>query len=308
MSKAGDDVVYSRNRDVWEKLPRGCAILRIERPDQPPMLQWAVRANRKFTGHEDDEGSADASMYTVDNGAGEATNCLISLKENGQVFHVAARYLHDSVSPSSQDQKQTSNPGETEPPKLLVMFGSKKVHLAVEWNENTEAFLSSLAAYQDKRYKLVIAMAQTIQPLLTHEHLDFLAVHRLVVNSEYCLPVSSGPIDNSKIHNISTPHAYFFSLTVNFLPNPRFPPGLELCVDPLWAWRLMKVWNWSVVQYFGCALSELSRTKDLIGHLAGIEGAVVYHGNSLGNLTKTIIKTKPHWYVYVYVSMECACG
>jgi hypothetical protein len=54
-SKRGDDYVYSHNRAVWEYVPRGCALLRVRAPASAggkTYLRWALRANRKFTGHE----------------------------------------------------------------------------------------------------------------------------------------------------------------------------------------------------------------------------------------------------------------
>lgn len=61
---------YEQNPDIWEKVPRGCAIFvaydtRKERwAEGSYHMCWAVRANKKFTGHEDEE-AGDSKLSVV---------------------------------------------------------------------------------------------------------------------------------------------------------------------------------------------------------------------------------------------------
>lgn len=177
-SPRGDDMVYERNPKVWKKVPRGCAILNLVGPKGEKKVMWAVRANRKFTGHED-EGTSNASLYTI--WGPKADTILVTLKENGQVCHVAARTVSLDLS--------TGGTAET----LLLFFGSKKVHLTIPYNESPAKMQASLDTFSMDRHRLVNRMARIVLPYLNKERLLFLAQHRLVVNSEVILPSSTGP-------------------------------------------------------------------------------------------------------------------
>lgn len=102
-----DDELYEKHHDVWEMLPRGCSMLEITGPNGAVQRYWISRANRKFTGNED-EGDFDSLLYRTNDKP--ATKALVTLKENGQVLHLAARYV------SFGDKRLT-----------LVVVGSKKV-------------------------------------------------------------------------------------------------------------------------------------------------------------------------------------
>jgi hypothetical protein len=38
-----DDEIYAAHHDVWERVPRGCAVLRITAPSGKQQLMWAMR-------------------------------------------------------------------------------------------------------------------------------------------------------------------------------------------------------------------------------------------------------------------------
>jgi hypothetical protein len=214
-SQQGDDWVYSQHPKVWKWIPRGCAMLRVTGPDDRIHLRWAVRSNRKFTGHEDEGVSMDSKLYTVTAGSDAAPDrAVITLKENGSVIHVAAR---DIV---IDKHKAT-----------MVFIGSKKVHIGVTWTNDRAKFEAGVALFTNaQRHDLVGDMARTVYSLLNDKLIRFLADNRLVINSEFLSPSGSGPIDNLAVHGLKEATPFAFSM-VNY-PNRHctFSPSSHLLV------------------------------------------------------------------------------
>eukprot|EP00808_Paulinella_micropora_P004269 g68956.t1 len=278
----GDDWVYQTQHDVWENVPRGCAMLQLGSPNGTTRHMWAVRANRKFTGHED-EGKVDAALYTVP--GPPCSHILVTLKENGQVCHVAARRV------TVGDCAVT-----------LLILGSKKVHVVVPFSRNREEMLAAMQRYDNPaRYDLVRTMAETAVRFITEQLVDFLAAHRLVINSELILPSSTGPIDNATLHGVQTPLPMAFSLTVNML-HP--PPGLELCANPIYSLQFFQEWGWHSVAAFLILSSEGKQVKQDIAKLPALEGAVLYHMNANG--VAQLEKAKAGGYVVIRALREKA--
>jgi len=287
-----DDEVFSKHRDVWERITRGCAVLRLipATAGAPPILRWAIRANNKFTGHED-EGSNVVSveqgkLYCVDNGAGPATHVLVSHKSNGSVLHLAAR---DIDIPGAGRVR-------------WAFLGSKKVHAGAVWEsasgaqgwaEKMRSFVSG-----EGRYEYVSEMLDIVVPHLAADKaraelvLSSLAALRLTINAEYVSSVGTGPTDNRSIYGMSdvngagdaaaSKDAFGFVLTFNVL---SVAPGVELGLDPLYGLWLLKVrWGFKVVSAFDIPLSELGVAKRAVTSLPDVEGAVLYYGNERGTL------------------------
>ena len=210
-----DDEMYSRNHNIWLQLTRGCAMLLITHPDGSQQYYWAVRANRKFTGHEDDS-SCDSALYTIEGPPAEYA--VITLKENGQVVHLSAREVTF---------------GETK--KIFVFLGSKHVHLGIPFTNDRAEFLRLVRLFVDSRHALVHDMAAAIVDYVTEDLVKFLAEYHLVLNSEHVKPVSSGPIDNRRVHHLQKEMAFAFSFTVNALHPPK---GMELCLEPLYSFKV----------------------------------------------------------------------
>jgi len=154
----------------------------------------------------------------------------VTIKENGQVVHVAARHI------TIEGQQHT-----------LLFLGSKKVHVALPWSvaaerktggddakrqAAVEAALQSYAHQPDHaRHELVDDMAKATLALITPALVAFLAENRLVLNAEYLVPTGSGPIDNRVVHGLERPEPFAFALTFNVL-EPL--DATALCVDPLY--------------------------------------------------------------------------
>ena len=305
----GDDAVYASNPEIWNRVPRGCALLQFEKIDDPKLVYmfWAVRANKKFSGHEDDC-SEDNSLYHANsNSNAPITEILISQKENGCVVHVSARVIQ--------------LPGMKNPVKLLIV-GSKKVHIAVELPETLEQLDLILKSRASKpvrvsrskkpvqenvsamidnneddeiseRESLASDMMRTVFELVIRKVsgfgvgpveektlFDFLAEHYLVLNAEMIDPEGSGPIDNRTLHGINRPTPIFFSLVFNLESDSQTDE--TLCVEPVLAFAVMKNFGWKCCEHFVIPADRASEIRNLVGSLPGIEGCVFYHMNEIG--------------------------
>jgi len=263
-----DDVIYEKHRDVWERVTRGCALIRIAlKQGGEPILRWAVRANRKFTGHED-ESNADAHLYCI-RGGPPVNRCVVSHKCNGSVLHLAARdILIDG--------------------KLVrwIMLGSKKVHVAAVWSAQggVDDWLTKMKHYTAERHAYVNEMTELVASRLRQRGeliLSSLARYRLTLNAEYISSVGSGPVDNSRLHHLPADgnEAMAFMLTFNQL-HPG--PGCELGLEMMFGLFLMHQWGFQTVSAFTIPINELAAVKSSISHLPDVEGAVLYYFNEQG--------------------------
>jgi hypothetical protein len=216
-------------------------MLKVTGPNNKVHLRWAIRANRKFTGHEDEE-TNDSSLYTIWGPRAQHAvtffrftwTCppfalvlidffclvfqIVTVKENGMAFHLSARQIEI-------DERKVT----------LVFLGSKKVHMACEWNDDAGEFkkkITTLVASNLNRYKFVSGMVDSVlnHKIINVDLVKFLATNRLVLCCEYIEPVGGGPINNALVHNISQPIPMAFSLVFNVLKNVL---GAELCLDPV---------------------------------------------------------------------------
>lgn len=156
---------------------------------------------------------------------------LFSVKENGSACHISCRTI------SIQGKDCT-----------LLFCGSKKVHMAFEWTEDAQELERVMLKYgAGGRFDLVVTMLLAVHPLLVQrpEALYFLDEHRLVMNGEFLLPRSSGPVDNGTVHGLKQPTLFCFSLVVNQEACIR---GLELCVEPVYALEQMNSWGFRTVK------------------------------------------------------------
>lgn len=281
-----DDEIFEKHRDVWERITRGCAVLRLTPTaaagmGAQPILRWAVRANRKFTGHEDEsEVALDGALYCVDDCGVPATQVVVSHKCNGSVLHLAARDL------TLWGQAQVTR---------WVFLGSKKVHVGCTWNRSAashtaavEDWLTKMRLFAADRHEYVSEMVDYIAPLLRapkqgSRMLDALARFRLVINAEYVSSVGTGPTDNARIYNLpsdaSSRRAFGFMLTLNTL-SPSAESGLQLCVDFMYALWMLREWGVDTVSAFVIPLEGLPQAKAAVIPLQDIEGAVLYYSNA----------------------------
>lgn len=314
-SRMGDDYVYSNDDEVWRRLPRGCAIIVFtELASDNVTMRWAVRANRKFTGHED-EGRASAQLYFLNREAeeGEATDdalagghCILSIKENGSVLHLSARHV-------TLSQKEHAT---------VVCVGSKKVHAMYVWDhvgaggetngtetedehrrDRVRQATKCVVENNPARNTLVGEMTNAVLPLLASPVVHFLAKHRLVANAEFLVPSGTGPVDNQRLHGLTQPRPVFFSMVVNA---EQVAPGLELCLSPLFAFHLFRKWGWSEVGFVVCGRGpSLVAGKHCISGLAHAEGAVVYHLDRQ-RIVRQLEKVKASGYVLARALREKA--
>lgn len=280
-------MIYSENRDVWENLPRGCALLRVATPARRQLL-WGVRANRKFTGQEDEAAGAEAS-YRIE--GPPAQHVVVALKENGQASHLGVR----RVAVNGRAER-------------VVVVGSKHVHLAVAWTPDLAEFRRRVSLFEPAaRYELAREMALTLHPLLTEEVLALLERNRLVLNSEYVVPVGSGPINNLLLHGMAagdSPAHFAFSLVANQWR--RVPAGMALCVDPVFALRSLAALGLRTVRWFVVAASLVPEVRQRVAALPGAEGAVLYYANAEGVVM--LEKAKAVSYVVVRAVREKVRG
>lgn len=276
--KYGDDNTYAQNKKVWENVPRGCVIVKIEDTDGTIWYEHALLANRKFTGHEDDE-SCSASLYSLkdeEDIAYEANTVCITLKGNGCVFHV-------SVKKHGKHKR--------------VYFGSKKVHCSLPADvfadeETLDKALEELSNNTTQPFSLPVQMMQAVRHQMTPEFIDWLAENQYVVNGEYLVPHGPGPISN---HELEQPIVRFFSVTHNF-------PTDELCVSPLQAFRMLASFGLNTMPYKLVSISELAKEKSKVMNLQGIEGAVLYY--LLDGRVIQLEKVKTAWYFIVRAIRE----
>jgi hypothetical protein len=89
-----DDIIYSNHRTIWEKITRGTAIIQFKDNRTNEIIsRWLIRANRKFTGHEDED-SHDSKLYCIPyNNNEKPIGAVVTLKENGSVLHLSARNI-----------------------------------------------------------------------------------------------------------------------------------------------------------------------------------------------------------------------
>lgn len=287
-SAMGDDIIYEKYHDVWEKLPRGCAMVQIKhKTSGETLLFWGARANRKFTGHED-EGATDSALYTVDTGS-SAEHALVTLKENGQVLHLAVRTV-----------SLPKNGGKVS----LLIVGSKKVHAVLPLLNDWKEMGRRLRLYEPQaRYGLVADMFDACEKHVSSELLSFLDINSLVLNSEFVVPSGSGPVDNTQIHSIKEPTPFGFCFSVNRLACPR---GTELCINPVYGLKKLKELGFPAVSGFLVPVEELENAKRKIAHLPVVEGGVVYHISSNG--TTRLEKAKASGYVVVRAIREKVKG
>jgi hypothetical protein len=262
-----DDEVFEKHRDVWERITRGCAVIKINVKDAAePVWRWAVRANRKFTGHEDDATvAADAKLYCV---PGVAESVVVSHKANGSVLHLAARDIH--ITPSLTTR--------------WVFLGSKKVHVGAIWNGSTQDWAKKMALFKEARHEYVSEMVKYIEPHLQARGaliLETLARFRLVVNAEYVSAIGTGPTDNERIYALQADarEAYGFMFTFNTLCPAA---GCELGLDMMSGLRLLHKLGFTTVAAFHIPLSDLPRAKATVIPLEDIEGAVLYYSSKAG--------------------------
>lgn len=262
-------------------------MLRIKSPTSGSHLRWAIRANRKFTGHEDD-GDGDAALYTVKGST--PTHAVVTVKENGMTFHLSARLL-------TLDNRTLT----------LVMIGSKKVHFAAEWNKNAENFFAkaSQLVSQAERYTVVRAMLNSLQnsPRVVASFdslVTYLCTNRLVLCAEYVEPVGSGPIDNRKLHGLKDSAVTFgFSLVPNVLKAPK---GCELSLDPIYSLVTLQSFGLNTVAYVRIPLTAVNRAKNLVSQLPCLEGAVIYYCGADGVIQ--LEKSKSIDYIIVRAARE----
>lgn len=303
-----DDSIYSSNREIWLKISRGTAIIQFKNIVSNEIIsKWLVRANRKFTGHEDD-GEGDAKLYCIDS-AHKPIAALITLKANGSVMHLSARTV--------QYENQQFQ---------IIGLGSKKVHLALVWSGDFEDAWKQIQFYSADRYELVAEMADSIKHILSNKLVNFLAQHRLVINSEFVNPISSGPIDSVKVHQIqhSTPFAFGMTFSQLYtkkqpmnavktssssnsttaLSNEEYESGCDLCLHPAYSLQLLRSFGFEVVHHFAVPYSDLDSIKSTIAKLPDIEGSVVYHYNEFGVVQ--LEKAKSGGYVVIRAFREKA--
>lgn len=281
----GDDEIYASNPEVWRNIPRGCAMIKIVTAKGEEVLRWGVRANRKFTGHEDEE-SSNAHQFLIPTESKEEAWTVATIKENGCVVHIGAREI-------TVDGKLFT----------VLIVGSKKVHIAVKWVEDDVEFMKNAEMFVDaKRYELARDMLKSVKSYLSTKVVHFLSVNRLVINAEYIVPVGSGPINNRLLHGITQPTPFAFSLVFN---TNLSVPGAELCLNPIYAIDLLQSWGWNVVKYFPCRAASLDALKTVICGLPVVEGCVVYHLNPAFE-TIELEKVKSAGYVVVRAIREKA--
>jgi hypothetical protein len=289
-----DDEIYSNHREIWENITRGTAIIQLNQGGNVVISRWLVRANRKFTGHEDME-SSDAGLYCVPS-KHPAIAAIVTLKANGSVLHLSSRTITLPNNKSVQ----------------LIGLGSKKVHLAVFWDNDLSSFKQQISYYSAERHELVNEMGAALQNLLTRKLVDFLADNRLVINCEFVSPVSSGPINNKELYNLNQSTPYAFAITFNQLhtkqlhnnKNEELESGCDLCLHPAYSLALLKEFGFETVKYFVIPYSELDSMKLLVSKLPDIEGSVIYHYNEFGVIQ--LEKAKSGGYVVVRAFREKA--
>ena len=297
-----DDEVFAQHRDVWEKITRGCAVIRLHPTAEAgagagavPIVRWAVRANRKFTGHEDEnQVQLDGKLYVVDHGAGPATHVVVSHKCNGSVLHLAAR---DIVLWGAADAV----------PSRWVFLGSKKVHVGAVWNAKggVQDWLAKMACFHAARHEVVSEMVGFVAPKLAAKAdliLASLARWRLVINAEYVSSIGTGPTDNQRIYGLGCDarESFGFLLTSNAL-SPQ--GGLGLGLDFMYGLRLLASWGFATVSAFLIPLQDLAQAKAAVIPLPDIEGAVLYYADVRGHIL-SLEKWKSSNYVIVRAVRE----
>lgn len=296
-----DDEVFAEHRDVWEKITRGCAVIRLHPTpaagvNATPIMRWAVRANRKFTGHEDEnEVALDGKLYVVDHGVGSSTQVVVSHKCNGSVLHLAAR-----------DINLWGNSKETN--SRWVFLGSKKVHVGAIWNpiSGVQDWLKKMSCFTQDRHEYVSEMVTFIAPKLSSHGeliLASLAKWRLVINAEYVSSVGTGPTDNQRIYGLSSADAresFAFLLTSNTL---RPLGGMELGLEVIYGMKLMNSWTFATVSAFLIPIEKLPLVKSEVIPLQDIEGAVLYYYDKSSQIL-SLEKWKSSNYVIVRAVRE----
>ena len=271
-----DDEIFSSNRTVWERITRGCAVLKLITHTGETIYRWAVRANKKFTGHEDEAAVSDSKLYCI--GGDQATSVVVSHKCNGSVLHLSARDI-------------TLSTGET---MRWVFLGSKKVHVGAVWNNEKNSkgssgvvdWMEKMKVFHAERHEYVSEMVQYIQPHLADTKraqliLDSLALFRLTLNAEYISSIGTGPTDNEAIYGLKADgrEAFAFMLTFNTMIPSH---GCELGLDMLFGLYLMHQWGFKTVSAFEIKITELSQMKAQVTTLPDVEGAVLYYSNADG--------------------------
>ncbi|KAK7195346.1 hypothetical protein NESM_000461100 [Novymonas esmeraldas] len=160
-----DDVVYSKHRDVWERLPRGNARVYV-RTDSAGggagtagagdrfALVGAANGLRKF-GYDD-------STY----GYPDAVDTVIAVeKENGECGHLSAFTLPPSAEETSGDMPSHGAAAPSRDSSRFWVVGSKNVHIVVDYAVSEEGlrYYGSLG----RRYTYAIKIARLWRALLT---------------------------------------------------------------------------------------------------------------------------------------------
>lgn len=191
----------------------------------------------------------------------------------------------------------------TDQEQKYLFLGSKKVHICLPWLGSVKKLIEDAQITypaNETRFALVHDMVAAISRFISEELVDFLVEHHLVINSEFLCPVSSGPINNSLLHDLKNNTSYVFSLTVNDLQTPA---GLELCLNPIFTLDFLKrKFQLQTVQFFVISQKNLEQVKNQITDLTDVEGAVLYHLNDNGVIE--LEKVKSRGYVLVRAFRE----
>lgn len=145
-----DDIVYSKHREVWERLPRGNARVYTQlAPGGPYTLVGAVNGLRKF-GYNDSDYGYPAAVKTV----------VAVEKENGECGHLSAFVLPPHVSGNAQHSEEAA----TNTSNRFWIVGSKNVHVVLDYDVS-ETCLNYYSAL-GRRYCYAIKIARLWKAML----------------------------------------------------------------------------------------------------------------------------------------------
>lgn len=146
-----DDIVYSKHREVWERLPRGNARVYVRNTEEAGSaykLVGAANGLRKF-GYSDSDYGYPADVKTV----------IAIEKENGECGHIAAFTLPRSAATADAHRAE-----EDDTSNRFWIVGSKNVHVVLDY-AISEACLAYYAGL-GRRYTYAVKIARLWRSML----------------------------------------------------------------------------------------------------------------------------------------------
>eukprot|EP01100_Stratorugosa_tubuloviscum_P016078 TRINITY_DN994_c2_g1_i2.p1 TRINITY_DN994_c2_g1~~TRINITY_DN994_c2_g1_i2.p1 ORF type:complete len:380 (-),score=172.42 TRINITY_DN994_c2_g1_i2:86-1225(-) len=285
-----DEIAYSQNREIWEKVPRGLGYVELKNKKNSESITFpAVFALRKFTGELDDDETQEVvsdknfpPFFTQP--ITNATNIFVTEKANGEAAHFSCIRLFEGNYP------------------YLCAIGSKNIHafISSDYLKSKELFDQALALHLAPRFTFANYVLQTIFELFqkigqenTDRFLEYVATNFYTAFFELLQPqyqhVEYFDFENRELKFIGFSSARM--------------PTTTICANPIEAINFVKSCNISTVQTYLIPYNQIETAKLQTRVTFGKEGSVFYFLD-INNNVIGLQKQKTVWYIIVRAIRE----